>query len=169
MAASDVEVLRVVIGLGSNLGDRLATLREAVRAVDAIAGLRVEARSRIYETDAVGGVEQPAFLNAAICVDCTIAPRALLAALLAIEASLGRERSAETVRWGPRRIDLDVLWIDGRWVDEPGLTVPHPRVTERAFAMVPMLEVAPGAVDPQTKKLYVPPVDDGVRLTPLDW
>lgn len=169
MATRDVETLRVVIGLGANLGDRAATLREAVRSIAAVEGVRVGARSRIYETDAVGGVEQPPFLNAAISAECTLVPRALLEALLAIEASLGRDRSADTVRWGPRRIDLDVLWIDGRVVDEAGLSVPHPRVTERAFAMVPLLEVAPGAVDPYTKQRYVAPADDGVRVTSLDW
>ena len=161
--------MRVVIGLGANLGDRLATLREAVRRIAATEGLRVEARSRIYETDAVGGVEQPAFLNAAMLVECMKPPRALLDALLDVEASLGRDRRAEAVRWGPRSIDLDILWIEGTVVVEPGLTVPHPRLRERAFALVPLVEIAPGAVDPETGERYLAPEDDGVRVTTLAW
>ena len=116
---------------------------------------------------AVGLVDQPSFLNAAIAVDCPLAPLALLDALLQIERDLGRDRSADAVRWGPRTIDLDVLWIDGVVLDDPRLVVPHPRVEERAFAMVPLLEVAPDARNPRTGARYVAPVDESVRVTPL--
>jgi 2-amino-4-hydroxy-6-hydroxymethyldihydropteridine diphosphokinase len=108
----------VVVGLGANLGDRLATLRAAVTRLEAVAGVRVRARSSVYETAPVGGVEQPAFLNAAILVECTLSPVALLDELLRVERALGRTRGVGEVRWGPRAIDLDVLWIEGVVVDE---------------------------------------------------
>ena len=157
--------MRVVIGIGSNLGDRLATMREAVARIASIAP--VLARSRVYETAPVGLVEQPSFLNAAIAVDCALEPLTLLEALLRIERELGRDRTADAVRWGPRTIDLDVLWIDGVVLDDARLEVPHPRVTERAFAMVPLLEIAPDAQDPRTGSPYAAPIDDGVRVTGL--
>ncbi len=159
--------MRAVIGIGANLGDRLATMRDAVRRIEGIAGVRSNARSTVYETAPVGLVDQPAFLNAAISVECTISPRALLEALLAIEKALGRTRGVSEVRWGPRVIDLDVLWIDGVVLDDPGLVVPHPRLTERAFALVPLLEVAADAVDPRTNRAFVAVVDADVRATSL--
>jgi 2-amino-4-hydroxy-6-hydroxymethyldihydropteridine diphosphokinase len=137
--------VRVVVGIGANLGDRLATMREAVARLGDVPGVSLVARSRVYETAPVGGPPQPAFLNAAIAVDCTLSPIALLDALQHLEAELGRTRSAGDVRWGPRLIDLDVLWIEGLTLDEPRLVVPHPRLQERAFAMCPLLDVAPGA------------------------
>jgi 2-amino-4-hydroxy-6-hydroxymethyldihydropteridine diphosphokinase len=154
--------LRAVVGLGANVGDRLATMRASVRAIEEIA--RVEARSRVYETAPVGGPEQPAFLNAALLASFDGAPIALLEHLLGIEARLGRVR---VERWGPRVIDLDVLWIDGVVIDTPRLVVPHPRLHERAFAVKPLLDVAPGARD-RAGTLYLPPPgevrDTGERL-----
>lgn len=141
---------RAVVGLGSNLGDRLATLREAVRRVGAFAEIR--ARSHVWETEPVGGPPQGEFLNAAILVEYNGPPEALLDALLGVEASLGRERREQ---WGPRTIDLDVLWIEGVAVDAPRLVVPHKRLRERAFALAPLLEVAPQATDPKTGDPYV--------------
>jgi 2-amino-4-hydroxy-6-hydroxymethyldihydropteridine diphosphokinase len=147
--------LRAVVGLGANLGDRLATLREAARAVGALAvDGRALASSRVYETAPVGGPEQPAFLNAAVLIDYGGAPVALLDALLAIEARFGRVRGE---RWGPRTLDLDVLWIDGLAVNDPRLVVPHPRLAERAFAVRPLLDVAPGARDPVSGAAYAVP------------
>lgn len=159
--------MRVVIGLGANLGDRLATMREAVARIGRIDGVRVTQRSRVYETQPVGLLEQPAFLNAAVVVDCAVPALVLLDALLRVERELGRSRGEGEVRWGPRVIDLDVLWIDGVVLDEPRLVVPHPRLAERAFAIIPLLEVAPGAVDPRTGSAYVAPVDAGVEATSL--
>ncbi|MBS2014591.1 MAG: 2-amino-4-hydroxy-6-hydroxymethyldihydropteridine diphosphokinase [Deltaproteobacteria bacterium] len=145
----------VVLGLGSNLGDRLATLREAVVRISNIPGVVVRARSKVYETDPVGGPEQGLFLNAAVRVDAAREPLELLDALQAIERDLGRTRD---VRWGPRTLDIDVLWIAGGvTIDHPRLVVPHPRLHERAFAVLPLLDVAPGAV---------PRVDGAVRETP---
>jgi 2-amino-4-hydroxy-6-hydroxymethyldihydropteridine diphosphokinase len=134
-------VARVIIGLGSNVGDRLATLRAAVRAIAEKAP--VTRTSRVYETAPVGGPEQAAFLNAAVAVEWEGEPLRLLDVLQGIEHDLGRTRD---VRWGPRTIDLDVLWIeDGTTVDDPRLVVPHPRLRERAFAVRPLLDVAPDA------------------------
>jgi 2-amino-4-hydroxy-6-hydroxymethyldihydropteridine diphosphokinase len=107
----------------------------------------IEAVSSLYDTVPVGGPPQPRYLNAAARLRTALSPRELLGALLGIERSEGRERRE---RWGPRPLDLDILWIAGLFVDEPGLTVPHPRLAERAFALLPLLEVAPDATDPRT-------------------
>lgn len=131
--------LRAVIGFGSNLGDRLATMRAALAELARVA--RVEATSRVYESAAVGP-PQGDYLNAAALVTWEGEPEALLDALLAIEAKLGRVRRE---KWGPRTIDLDVLWIEDREVHSPRLTVPHPELTKRAFAVAPLLDVAPAA------------------------
>lgn len=137
--------MRAVVGFGANLGDRLGTMRAALRALAAVA--RVEATSHVYATAPIGP-PQPEYFNAAVLVTWAGSPEALLDALLAIEASLGRVRGQE--RFGPRTIDLDVLWIEGMAVGGAKLTVPHPRLEERAFALAPMLEVAPEARDPRT-------------------
>jgi 2-amino-4-hydroxy-6-hydroxymethyldihydropteridine diphosphokinase len=116
-------------------------MREAVRRIAAHA--RILGVSRVYETDPVGGPEQPAFLNAAIALAWDGEPLALLDVLQRIEHDLGRVRD---VRWGPRTIDLDVLWIEGGVrIDDPRLVVPHPCLHERAFALRPLLDVAPDA------------------------
>lgn len=159
--------MRVVVGLGANLGDRLATMREAIMHVERAPGVVVRARSRVYETAPVGGPPQPPFLNAAILVECTTSPLALMDELLRVEAALGRVRGVGEVRFGPRAIDLDILWVEGVVLDEPRLVVPHPRMHERAFALVPLLDVAPGAVDPRTGRPLVAPFDEGVRVTDL--
>ena len=136
-------ILRAVVGLGANVGDRLASLRAAVRALGERCDL--EATSRVYETAPVGGPQQDDYLNAAVRVEWPGTPEELLDAVLAIEQSLGRVRRE---RWGPRVIDLDVLWIEGLAVASERLVVPHPRLIERAFALVPLLDVAPDATDP---------------------
>ena len=111
------------LGLGSNLGDRLATLQQAVGLLASEPGLRVDACSRVWETDPVGGPDQPDFLNVVIRVDTDLAPLDLLAACNRVESALGRVRE---VHWGPRTVDIDVLLFDDRRIDEPTLTVPHP-------------------------------------------
>lgn len=121
----------------------------------------VISRSRVYET-APWGPPQPDYLNAAVLIETELTPLALLDALLSIERSLGRVRD---VKWGPRTLDLDVLWIDGRVVDEPRLRVPHPHLFERAFALRPLLDVVPNARDPRTGLFYEAPEDAGVRGT----
>src|SRR5690348_15902119 len=135
----------VVVGIGANLGDRLVTMREAVKRIEALAP--VLARSRVWETTPVGGPPQPDFLNAAILVEWCSDGVDFLCELLTIEAALGRVRE---IVHGPRTIDLDILWIDGVVIDAPRLVVPHPRLHERAFAVLPLLDVVPGARDPRT-------------------
>jgi 2-amino-4-hydroxy-6-hydroxymethyldihydropteridine diphosphokinase len=140
---------RAVIGLGSNLGDRAATIAEAIERLRADADVRVLARSSTYESPPAGGPPQGDYLNAAVLIETSLPGRAILERALAIERSLGRVRP-DPVVWGPRTIDLDLLWIEGEVIDEPSLTVPHPRLTTRAFALRPLLDVAPDARDPRT-------------------
>jgi 2-amino-4-hydroxy-6-hydroxymethyldihydropteridine diphosphokinase len=134
------------VGLGANLGDREGAFRAAVEALDATEGVTVVGVSSFRETDPVGYLDQPRFLNGAVAVDTTLSPRALLDALLAVERSLGRTR--EGPRFGPRTIDLDLLLYGDESFDEPGLTVPHPRLHERAFALEPLAELDPDLVVP---------------------
>jgi 2-amino-4-hydroxy-6-hydroxymethyldihydropteridine diphosphokinase len=133
---------RAYVGLGSNLGDRLATLDAAVRAMDADELTHVMAVSRVYETVPDGGPEQDPYLNAVAVLETDRSPRQLLDILLATEAVLGRIRGE---RWGPRTADLDLLLYDGPPVESPELTVPHPRARERAFVLVPLCDVDPFA------------------------
>ena len=137
---------RAYVGLGANLGDREDALRSAVAALDAADGIEVVAVSTFRETEPVDYLDQPRFLNGAAAVDTTLAPRELLDALLAVERSLGRTRDGP--RFGPRTIDLDLLLYGDESLDEPGLTVPHPRLHERAFALDPLAELDPGLVVP---------------------
>jgi len=126
------------LGLGSNVGDRERWLAEAVRRLDERPDVRVAARSPIYETDPVGLTDQPAFLNMAVRIETSLPPESLLQATMGIERELGRVR---TVRWGPRTIDIDILLYDDDSVQTPSLTIPHPRLAERAFVLVPLFDV----------------------------
>ncbi len=138
----------VVIGLGANLGEPLQTFAAAVEVLKhPLANLRC---SRLYRSGPLGP-EQPDFLNAALRGRYCNSARELLAACQQLEARLGRVRAE---RWGPRVVDLDVLWIDGVQLTEPDLIVPHPRLHERAFALRPLLDLAPDARDPATGRLY---------------
>ena len=130
---------RAFVALGSNLGDRVAYLRSAV------AGLPdVVACSRVYETDPVGGPDgQGAYLNMVVQLETERSPRQLLEAARALEASAGRER---LVHWGPRTLDVDVIWVDGVELAEPDLVVPHPRLRERPFVLAPLSDLAPDLV-----------------------
>jgi 2-amino-4-hydroxy-6-hydroxymethyldihydropteridine diphosphokinase len=136
---------RAVVGLGSNVGDRRASLDAATARLARLDATTLVARSPVYETDPVGGPPQGAYLNAAALLRTALEPRALLDHLLAIEADLGRVRDG--TRDAPRTIDLDLLWIEGVALEEEGLEVPHPRLGDRAFALVPLLDVAPDARD----------------------
>jgi 2-amino-4-hydroxy-6-hydroxymethyldihydropteridine diphosphokinase len=133
-------VERAFVGLGANLGDRERTIREALRLLDAHEGVTVAAVSTLRETDPVGVVDQPRFLNGVAALDTALSPRALLDLLLDVERGLGRVRAE---RWGPRTIDLDLLLYGDEIVDEPGLTIPHPRLHERRFVLEPLTELAP--------------------------
>jgi 2-amino-4-hydroxy-6-hydroxymethyldihydropteridine diphosphokinase len=134
------------IGLGANLGDREATLLRALELLEAEAGVEVVGVSRLRETDPVGVVDQPRFLNGAAAVETSLSARELLAALLRIERELGRVR--EGARWGPRTVDLDLLLFGHETIDEEGLRVPHPRLHERGFALEPLAELDPRAEVP---------------------
>ena len=131
------------VGLGSNLGDREATLR---RALDLLEGhVRVSAVSSFRETDPVGVTDQPRFVNAVAQIETHRSAPDLLAALLGVERELGRVRRE---RWGPRGIDLDLLLFGGETIDEPGLTVPHPHLHDRRFVLEPLAELDAGLVVP---------------------
>lgn len=136
------------IALGANLGDCLATLREAVRRLGELG--TVDAVSSIYETDPVGYADQPAFLNAVVRLHTELGPEPLLAALLRIEADLGRVRAFPNA---PRTVDLDLLLFDDLVLATPDLTLPHPRLHERAFVLVPLAEIAPDARHPARRRL----------------
>jgi 2-amino-4-hydroxy-6-hydroxymethyldihydropteridine diphosphokinase len=131
------------VGLGSNLGDRDVSIRRAIEGMALLPGTTVERVSSLYETLPWGGVAQGAFLNAVVQLRTSLAPDMLLSELLALEDKLGRTR---VVRWGPRVIDLDLLLYDDLELYTDTLQVPHPRLTERAFALVPLAEIAPDVV-----------------------
>ncbi len=135
---------RAFLGLGSNLGERETYLRRAVAEIPDVVAI-----SGLYETDPVGGPDQDPFLNVVVALETDRSPRELLEICRRLERGADRIR---VVRWGPRTLDVDVLWVDGVSVDEPDLTVPHPRMRDRAFVMVPLGELAPdlirGWVDP---------------------
>jgi 2-amino-4-hydroxy-6-hydroxymethyldihydropteridine diphosphokinase len=134
------------VGIGSNLGDRETNLRRAVELLSEEEGIEVAAVSEIRETEPVGPVAQGPFLNGAVQIETTLHPRELLDRLLSIEESLGRVRLE---RFGPRTIDLDLLLYGDETVDEPGLTVPHPRLHERRFALEPLIDLDPGLEIPE--------------------
>src|SRR5918999_2392268 len=140
---------RAYVGLGSNLGDRERHLRSALAALDA-PDVRVLAVSRFRETDPVGYVDQPRFLNAAALVETELSATELLERLLAVERSLGRERTGP--RYGPRTIDLDLLLYGDERIDQPGLTVPHPRLAERTFVLEPLAELDPALTLPDGRR-----------------
>jgi 2-amino-4-hydroxy-6-hydroxymethyldihydropteridine diphosphokinase len=150
------------LGLGANLGDRLANLQRAVDLLNANPGLRVVVSSRIWETEPVGGPDQPDYLNAVVRVEVDLEPQELLAACQGVEQALGRERE---VRWGPRTIDVDVLLVGDTVSDDPTLTVPHPRMLERAFVLLPLLELDPDPVLPDGRRVLDAEIDpDGARV-----
>ncbi len=129
------------IGLGSNLGDRAANLAAAVDGLRALPGTRVIAVADVIDTEPVGPIPQGRYLNSAALVHTSLAPRVLLEHLFAIERSRGRDRSREQ-RWGPRTLDLDLLLYGESTVQEPGLTLPHPRLHERHFVLAPLAQIA---------------------------
>jgi len=135
------------VGLGANLGNREAALRGALAALADAPGVRVLRVSPLYETDPVGVTDQPPFLNQVAELETDLAPDDLLALLLAIERRFGRRRR---IRWGPRTLDLDLLLYGDAQIATERLHVPHPRMTERAFVLVPLADIAPDLVIPGT-------------------
>lgn len=134
---------RVVLGLGTNIGDRLTNLRRAVQCLRS--AVDVEMLSSVYESEPVGYRDQPWFLNAVCAGGTSLEPEALLATVKRIECDLGRQPSR---RFGPRVIDIDILLYDDQVIKTPALEVPHPRLTERAFVLVPLAEILPDVVHP---------------------
>jgi 2-amino-4-hydroxy-6-hydroxymethyldihydropteridine diphosphokinase len=132
-------VPEVLLGLGGNLGDPVAAIEAALQHLGT-GGVRITRRSRCYRTAPWGVTDQPHFVNLCVAGDTDLPARALLDLVQATEAALGRER---TVRWGPRTIDIDILTYGDLTIEEPGLEIPHPRMTERAFVLVPLLDIAP--------------------------
>ncbi|MCC6527655.1 MAG: 2-amino-4-hydroxy-6-hydroxymethyldihydropteridine diphosphokinase [Polyangiaceae bacterium] len=141
-----------MVGLGGNLGPRLELLRRAADALAATAGVALLGRSSVWESPPVGP-PQPDYLNAAVLLGTALGPPQLLGRCLEVERALGRERRPGE-RWGPRTIDLDILWWSGGIVEAPELRVPHARLCERPFALRPLVELQPDAVDPHTGARY---------------
>lgn len=148
----------VVLGLGANVGDRLETLAAAVHAIDDLDGVAVTDVSAVYETPPwpppgdPRSVTQEPYYNLALVAVTSLDPLALLDELQLLERAFGRDRAKE-VRWGPRTLDIDVLLYGTRRIDEPRLQVPHPRLTERTFVLVPMFEIMPGGELPDGRRL----------------
>lgn len=145
---------RAYVALGANLGDRERTIRAAVAALDATEGVEVAAVSALRETEPVGYVDQPPFLNGVAALETTVPAAELLGLLLAVERQFGRERAGVPAQ-GPRTLDLDLLLYESAEIDEPGLRIPHPRLHERRFVLEPLAELdpsleVPGKADVQT-------------------
>lgn len=137
---STSEASEAYIALGANLGDREGSLIAALKRLNQHEQIEVVRCSRVYETEPVGYLDQPQFLNMAAALRTTLAPEALLQEMLSIESQLGRVRD---VRYGPRTVDLDLLWMENQHFDTPELTLPHPRMQERAFVLIPLSDVVP--------------------------
>ncbi|KKK54345.1 hypothetical protein LCGC14_3085680 [marine sediment metagenome] len=158
------------IGLGSNIGEREHNLKIAVQLLKETGGVVVANVSSIYETTPVGYLDQPDFLNAVVMLNTSLEPKDLLHATKQIEKKEKRQRS---VHWGPRTIDLDILLYDDLELDDPGLRLPHPEARERAFVLVPLVEIAPDLSYPEGKKArdYLLSLGKtrGVRLYKSNW
>jgi len=160
--------VRAFIGLGSNLGDPEATLAEAIFALDELPQTSVRAQSAMYSTPAWGRTDQPDFVNAVVELQTRLIPEVLLQQLLQLERRFGRVRQ-EGERWGPRELDLDLLVHGDVVLDEPGLHLPHPRIRERAFVLVPLAEIAPALEVPgmgRVADLLAVVASDGIRKLP---
>lgn len=150
-ANSSVMSVEAYIAIGSNLGDRMRAIESAIDAISESSDITLVAQSSIIETDPVGPQGQGRYLNGVICVQSTLEPRELLERLLVIEHKHGRDRDRE-IRWGARTLDLDLLVFGDRIIDERGLCVPHPRLHERAFVLIPLCELAPDITIPGQEK-----------------
>jgi 2-amino-4-hydroxy-6-hydroxymethyldihydropteridine diphosphokinase len=152
------------VGIGSNLNDPQARVHEAFGHLQALRSTGWMLRSRLYRTRPMGPQDQPEFVNAAAGLLTQLTARELLAALLGIEKSMGRDRQE---RWGPRVIDLDLIWMPGEIIDEPGLTVPHPGVSTRNFVLYPLADIAPSLAIPghgRVSELLRHAGDDGISV-----
>jgi 2-amino-4-hydroxy-6-hydroxymethyldihydropteridine diphosphokinase len=154
--------------IGGNIGNRLANLENARKSIDIKCG-PIQKQSSIFETEAWGMKDQPAFYNQALCIETTLNPQDLMAMLLAIELSMGRER---LIPLGPRTIDLDIIYFNQTIIDTPGLIIPHPRLALRNFVLAPLVEIAPDFEHPILKKtniqLYKDSTDNSVVYKKTD-
>jgi 2-amino-4-hydroxy-6-hydroxymethyldihydropteridine diphosphokinase len=148
---------KVYVGIGSNVGDRVAFVRRAVEALEGTEGIRVDKVSSLYETEPIGGPPQRSFVNLVVRLDADLEAHAVLVACKDIEKRIGREPS--DIRWGPRVVDLDVLLYGDEKVVEPDLEVPHAHIRDRRFVLVPLLEVDPEVTDPWGDR-YATSVDE---------
>ncbi len=149
---------RAFVGLGSNLGGPARQLRLALERLEGLDSIAVEGVSGLYRSEPLGGIEQPEFLNGVVDVRTALDPATLLAELKGIEADLGRERTS--VRWGPRRIDLDLLVFDDIQLNTPDLVIPHPGIGGRNFVLLPLRELAPDLAVPGLGRIATWPVPD---------
>lgn len=139
-------MIETFIGIGSNVGDRATFARRAVEELNAAEGVEVTATSSLYETSPIGGPPQRSYVNLVVRLMTSLDHRGLLDTCQRIEQKLGREVS--DIRWGPRVVDLDILIFDNTKISEPDLEIPHPRMTQRRFVLVPLLEIDPEVADP---------------------
>ncbi len=160
--------MAIFVGLGSNLENPRKQILESLDRLSAVRGIEIARRSSLYRAEPWGLRDQPAFCNAVAQLETDFEPRVLLDKLLGIERAMGRKPLM--VRWGPRRIDLDLLIYHGRRIIEPGLVIPHPHIRERAFVLTPLLEIAPCVGEPGTARPYAPSLPrllkqgEGLRL-----
>jgi len=137
-------VIRAYVALGSNLGNPVTTIEDAIDAMAALRGSLLKAISSLYRTAPVGLKRQPDFINAVVALDTRLSPRELLDELFAVEAKFGRVRTVGSVKNAPRTLDLDLLMHGDHTQDDPALILPHPRMHQRAFVLAPLAEIAPG-------------------------
>lgn len=142
-------MVKAFLGLGSNIGEREAQLDEAIKILNNFEGIKVTQVSDIYETEPVGYTEQPNFLNLCVEIETTLAPRELLSCCLETEQQLHRVR---VVRWGPRTLDVDILLYGNQIIEEENLTVPHPRMNERSFVLIPLNDIASNEIEPRSNQ-----------------
>jgi len=142
-----LSVATAYVSLGSNLNDREKNIHRALGQLSRQGRIQVAQTSALYETEPVGFTEQPSFLNAVARLSTELKPAALFDVLKSVERFVGRRK---TFRWGPRKIDLDLLLYEDVIIEDPHLIVPHPELARRAFVLVPLVEIAPGAIDPRS-------------------
>lgn len=143
-------MVKAYLGLGSNIGDRAHQLQQAIRIIDQYQYIDVTSISPIYETEPVGYTDQPQFLNLCIEIETTLDPQELLKRCLETEEALHRVRK---IRWGPRTLDVDILLYGNEIIEEDNLIIPHPRMTERAFVLIPLNDIASKHIEPRSQKL----------------
>ncbi|MGD3156108.1 2-amino-4-hydroxy-6-hydroxymethyldihydropteridine diphosphokinase [Staphylococcus warneri] len=143
-------MVKAYLGLGSNMGDRAHQLQQAIQIIDRFQHIDVTSVSPIYETEPVGYTDQPQFLNLCIEIETTLKPQELLKRCLETEQALHRVRK---IRWGPRTLDVDILLYGNEIIEEDNLIIPHPRMVERAFVLIPLNDIASKHIEPRSQRL----------------